>query len=266
MIRIGCSGWSYPEWAPSFYPSGNTNFLRYYVRKFSTVEINTTFYADPSPKSVKSWINGAAERKDFLFSVKMPGAISHELLLSDLETAISRAVNFENSPLSEIAAHGKLGACLIQLPPSAGKSSISAILRFVSSLASKRFRYVVEPRNMELIHDRMFISDLLSQGAGYVFTDSPVSTLENISPATYVRLHGRNREGWTAHLDKSSRYDYDYSGSELGRIAELISEMSPGSRDVFVYFNNHPHGNAPRNARDLQMMLGLGKDPQSTLF
>jgi len=45
---IGCSGWSYDDWVGRFYPSDlakkKGEWLSYYSRFFSTVEINSTFY------------------------------------------------------------------------------------------------------------------------------------------------------------------------------------------------------------------------------
>ena len=49
MIRIGTSGYSYPEWRGSFYPEKfpTGKMLPYYAERFSTVEINNTFYRMP---------------------------------------------------------------------------------------------------------------------------------------------------------------------------------------------------------------------------
>ena len=45
MIRIGTSGYNYPEWRGSFYPEKfpTGKMLPYYAARFSTVEINYTF-------------------------------------------------------------------------------------------------------------------------------------------------------------------------------------------------------------------------------
>ena len=39
-IRVGCSGWMYDSWRAGLYPEG----LERYAERFSTVEINSTFY------------------------------------------------------------------------------------------------------------------------------------------------------------------------------------------------------------------------------
>ncbi len=45
-IWVGTSGYNYPEWRGSFYPDKfpTAKMLPYYAERFSTVEINYTFY------------------------------------------------------------------------------------------------------------------------------------------------------------------------------------------------------------------------------
>ncbi len=57
MIWIGTSGYNYPEWKGSFYPSdlAAAKMLPYYAARFPTVEINYTFYRMPNEKLVGGW-------------------------------------------------------------------------------------------------------------------------------------------------------------------------------------------------------------------
>ena len=57
MIWIGTSGYNYPEWKGSFYPSDlpAAKMLPYYAARFPTVEINYTFYRMPNEKLVGGW-------------------------------------------------------------------------------------------------------------------------------------------------------------------------------------------------------------------
>jgi uncharacterized protein YecE (DUF72 family) len=43
-VHVGTSGWSYPSWKPGFYPARTAakEFLSFYAKRFSTVELNTT--------------------------------------------------------------------------------------------------------------------------------------------------------------------------------------------------------------------------------
>ena len=51
--RIGCSGYYYKEWKEIFYPPGlhQKEWFSYYCRHFNTIEINSSFYKQPSLKS-----------------------------------------------------------------------------------------------------------------------------------------------------------------------------------------------------------------------
>ena len=54
MYWIGTSGYNYPEWKGSFYPSNlpQAKMLPYYAARFPTVEINYTFYRMPTERLV----------------------------------------------------------------------------------------------------------------------------------------------------------------------------------------------------------------------
>ena len=54
-LYIGTSGYSYKEWKGNSYPVGLSEkwMLHYYGEHFRTVEINNTFYAFPTCRSLK---------------------------------------------------------------------------------------------------------------------------------------------------------------------------------------------------------------------
>jgi uncharacterized protein YecE (DUF72 family) len=51
MIRVGTSGFSYPDWVGPFYPPGTRPpaMLPWYARHFDALEINFTYYRLPAP-------------------------------------------------------------------------------------------------------------------------------------------------------------------------------------------------------------------------
>jgi uncharacterized protein YecE (DUF72 family) len=61
----------------------------------------------------------------------------------------------------------------------------------------------------------------------------------------YVRMHGP---------DPVSMYAGEYPEAQLRRWADLIGEWDD-DRDVWMYFNNDPHGHAVRNASLLREIL-----------
>jgi uncharacterized protein YecE (DUF72 family) len=68
---VGTSGWSYPSWKPGFYPPElkPPEFLSYYARTFTTVELNTTGYRLPAEEQFRRW--AAATPDGFEFAPKM---------------------------------------------------------------------------------------------------------------------------------------------------------------------------------------------------
>ena len=84
MIRIGTSGYNYPEWKGRFYPAdlSAAKMLPYYADRFATVEINYTFYRMPTPKIVAGW--AAQVPESFMFTLKAPKRITHDRRLGDI--------------------------------------------------------------------------------------------------------------------------------------------------------------------------------------
>src|SRR5688572_14942098 len=111
MIRIGTSGYQYPEWKGKFYPAGFSTgkMLPYYAEHFCTTEINYSFYRIPAEKSLTAW--SAAVPDDFRFSFKAPKQISHVQALINVDETFQRFI-----AAIELMG-GKLGAVLVQLPP-----------------------------------------------------------------------------------------------------------------------------------------------------
>ena len=69
-LYAGTSGFSYPRWAPTFYPAGTRGdtLLRTYAERLPAVELNNTFYQHPTAAKIESWLAAAPE--GFRFTVK----------------------------------------------------------------------------------------------------------------------------------------------------------------------------------------------------
>ena len=111
-IRVGISGWTYAPWRGVFYPKGlpQSRELAYAAERFSTIEINGTFYCLQRPSSFASW--ASVTPPNFVFSVKGSRFITHMLKLRNAEQALA---NFFASGL--LALGPKLGPILWQFPP-----------------------------------------------------------------------------------------------------------------------------------------------------
>ena len=111
MIVVGTSGYNYPEWKGTSYPEkiSARKMLPYYAARFTTVEVNYTFYRLPSEKTLDGWL--AATPEGFAFTLKASRRITHDARLKDCEEQLT--VFCERARRLD----PKLGVLLFQLPP-----------------------------------------------------------------------------------------------------------------------------------------------------
>src|SRR5262245_50987066 len=132
MVLVGTSGYNYPEWKGSFYPSDlpTAKMLAYYATRFQTVEINYTFYRMPTPKLVAGW--AAQVPENFRFTLKAPRRITHDKRLRP--TDVSEALQGFMTAAAELGP--RRGALLFQLPPTF-KKDVGVLNEFLSLLPPK---------------------------------------------------------------------------------------------------------------------------------
>src|SRR5436305_13025818 len=97
MIWVGTSGFQYPEWKGTFYPEtlSTAKMLPFYAARFSTTEINYSFYRIPSEKTLTNW--SAATPSQFRFSMKAPQEITHVRKLRGCDEVLRRFCDVLNS-------------------------------------------------------------------------------------------------------------------------------------------------------------------------
>src|SRR5438128_360133 len=110
-FHVGTSGYSYKEWKGSFYPAKfrQEDMLSYYAERFSTVEINNTFYRMPDVSLLESWAQQVPET--FRFVLKSPQLITHLKRLKDAEEPTRTFLRVA------AALKNRRGPLLFQLPP-----------------------------------------------------------------------------------------------------------------------------------------------------
>ena len=251
-ILIGTSGFGYSDWTGKhektkipFYPSILTEQQRlaYYSEVFPTVEINTSFYHFPRLNVVKKWEKHAPE--NFIFSFKIPKAITHEKKLVDFAQDLERFLDTMQSGLRR-----KIGPALLQLPPkfSDEQKNRNALAVFLRHWPSD-LKLAVEFRQRSWVKHLNQTTDLLSRyNAAFCIVDEPL--LPPITPVTtdfsYIRFHGHGLKIW---------YQYRYSHKELVVWKKKIERLQESTKEIYTYFNNHPAGHAPANARQLAILL-----------
>ena len=265
MMRLGTQGWNYAAWVGPFYPSGTrpADFLTTYARAFDTVEVDSTFYAIPSERTVLGW----AERtpNEFVFSLKMPREVTHDRRLRGTDELVSTF-------LDRVRLLGpKLGVVLVQFGPDFGISNFRDLSRFLGTLPTD-VRFAVEFRQAQWITSEL-LELLRDRGVALALNDGPwiprETLLELASRPTagfsYVRWMGPDR-----NITDFSHVQVDRS-RELEAWTVALRTLRELSR-AFGYTNNHFAGHGPATAREVQRLLGIEPvDPrtlgdQMTLF
>jgi len=244
-FHIGAQGFSARDWVGTFYPprTQSGSYLDFYARVFDTVEMNTTFYAIPSPAQVQEW----AERTPpgFVFTAKLPKAITHEKRLVDAETELGYFCR------SVRGFGAKLGAAVIQLPPSFSRESQPDLERFLA-LLPEDIRFAIEFRHRSWQAEEV-VALLRGRGLAWCmndFRDLPPLTVATADFA-YLRLNGYHDE-----FERITHVQRDRSG-ELDRWAQVLQDMSSNISHAYIYVNNHYAGHAPATINDLRERLGL---------
>jgi len=258
MIYIGTSGFSYDDWRDVFYPPGldKRDFLAYYSAQFSTLELNSSFYAVPSPSLIGNLVNHTPEF--FQLVVKAYRGITHER-----EAGVDSNLATFLEALIPLADSGKLAAILLQFPYSFHYGPQE--MNFLDSLLARLSGYptVVEFRNARWMKRQVW-ELLRAHDAALCCVDEP--RLPGLMPPEivctsrrlgYVRFHGRNAAKWWKHEEAWERYDYLYRETELEEWVRDIKWLAGKTEKTFIFFNNHREGQAVKNARQMSLLLGL---------
>lgn len=241
-IRIGTAGWSLYRVAEAF-PVEGTGLQRYAAR-FNAVEINTSFYRPHQPKTYARW--AASTPPDFRFAVKVPKTITHERRLADIDEPLARFLD-ECSALGE-----KLGALLIQLPPSL-KFDLVEVERFLTAWRRRTpGATVIEPRHADWFTPEA--AALLSAFQVARVAADPARVSEAAEPGgwpglTYHRLHG-------SPVMYRSAYEAPF-------LAKLAGDLVAGdaTAEAWCVFDNTQLGAAGHDALKLMEMVKAHSAP-----
>jgi uncharacterized protein YecE (DUF72 family) len=233
--RVGTSGWHYQHWSGRFYPRElpKSAWLEFYSHRFSTVELNNSFYHLPSEATFAAWRKRSPE--GFVFAVKVSRFITHIKRLGEADEAVDTFL--------VRARHlgGKLGPLLYQLPPGMKRDG-DRLEQFLRILPGD-VQHVFEFRNRSWLDDGVY--ELLRRyGAGFCVYHMPDFSTPVLATAdfAYIRFHGAGE-----------MYGGCYPDAELEEWAARIAGLKVSS--VYVYFNNDIGGHAVRNAQTLARLL-----------
>ena len=242
-LYIGCAGWSVSRDAISEFPESGSHLERY-AAVFRSVEINSSFHRPHRRTTYAKW---AASVPDyFRFSVKLPKTITHAKRLSADELLATF--------LHEVGGLGtKLGALLVQLPPSA-EFDAKAAGEFLEGLRSRHTGDVfIEPRHKTWFGQvaNKVLAELKIGRVGADPAMIPVAAEPGgISGRVYFRLHG-----------SPQIYYSSYTTSYLDALAFRVISHARSGGIVWCMFDNTIRGAATANALYLAKKIALSDRP-----
>jgi uncharacterized protein YecE (DUF72 family) len=290
-ILVGTSSWADPGFVEEWYPQGMPakDRLPYYAERFPVVEVNSSFYAVPERDTVGRWVRVTPD--GFVFDVKLHRLLSRHAsqlkelppelrddvqvsergrvaLTPELESAMLDQLKLAVEPLEKA---GKLRAFLLQLTPAFAphKNELTELDSLIEALAphpvAVEFRHRGWVRGERAEKTLAYLSE---RRAAFVCVDAPPEDQIPIMPPldavtrddlAYLRLHGRNAEGYLRGKTVAERFGWRYSDEELEEVGERVRGLAEQAGEVHVLFNNNRGDDAPTAAQ--RFMSLLGQDP-----
>ncbi len=292
-IVVGTSSWADPGFVEDWYPQGlpARERLPWYAERFEAVEVNSTFYAIPSRAAVERWAQATPD--GFRFDVKLHRLLSRHaggldslppdlrervqtnergrvILTPELESELVERLKLELDPLVEAR---KLTALLLQLTPAftPRDNRLEELAPLVERL--RPFPVAIELRHRGWVRDEraeQTFAALSEIGAAWVGVDAPpgdhVPIMPPIDAVTddrlgYLRMHGRNTEGYLRGKTVAERFGWEYSDDELEEIAGRARTLAEQAQEVHAMFNNNRSADAPTAARRFRELVGQDPGP-----
>ena len=204
--------------------------LAYYVERFSTVEINATFYRMPNTKTVAGW--GAAAPLGFTYVLKAPQRITHFGRLRGVDEPLRYFCDTART------LGDKLGPLLFQLPPNFKKAADR--LGEVLAIMPDGFRVAFEFRHESWFDDEVYAL-LSSHNAALCIADTEEGTTPAVATADFGYLRLRAVE---------------YTDDDLKGWIATIDRVGAAWRDAHVFFKHEDSGSGPALARRFMALRG----------
>ena len=294
-VLIGTASWSSKTLVDSarFYPPGVSSAearLRYYASRFPLVEVDSSYYAMPTPATVQLWAERTPD--DFTMNVKAfrlftGHPTSPTVLAKDIRAALppNRKANLYLRDVSgeivdelwrrfiealmPLRVASKLGLVHFQFPPWLLRNAEghAHVRMCVERMAGHTLS--VEFRQQSWFADERAVASTLAfereLGVVHTVVDGPqgfansVPALWEVTHPHYalLRLHGRNVETWNIKgaSDSSERFNYDYPEAELNELAQKVKRIAAQALSTHVVFNNNMEDQGQRNAASLSAFL-----------
>jgi uncharacterized protein YecE (DUF72 family) len=197
--------------------------LPYYSERFSTVEINYTYYRTPNAKILSGW--SEVTPQGFKFTLKAPKRITHVARLKDCADLLQYFAK------TAATLGPKLGVLFFQLPPYL-KKDLALLDAFLDAFPSD-VKAAFEFRHQSWLNDEVYARLRAKNLALCVAESEKLSTpVEITADYAYFRLR-----------------DEGYTPLDIARWAQTIHDKTSACTDAFVYFKHEEAGKGPEFAR-----------------
>ncbi len=242
-IYVGCTGFNYDSWHTlkgGFYPPKikQTELLDYYVTKFATTEINSTYYNIPKKETVERWKKSLP--KDFIITAKIPQIISLANNLAHTKEKLNEFLDVM-APLDK-----NIGPLVLQLSPSFENKfkKIEELEQFFNMFPLDKYQLVVELRHESWYTDELYAL-LNTYDVGMVSSFLPYlpfKIFEEVKKSiVYWRIIGSH------DLDISLGKEIIDRNEETNNLLEKFEYTFKVKKPevCYIYINNHFTGFAP---------------------
>jgi len=230
-VRVGTSGYNFPEWKGTFYPAKTpeSKMLAYYAQRLGTVEINYTFYRMPNAKTIVGW--DTATPAAFTFVLKAPQRITHIARLRDVDESLRYFLETARK------LGPKLGPILFQLPPNF-KKDLDRLNDLLTQFPAD-LRCAWEFRHESWFGDDVYEALRVGNAALCVAdTENGHTPLVATADFGYIRLR-----------------DEGYQTKDLEQWSKSVKELGKGWRDAFIFFKHEESGIGPKLAQQFATLL-----------
>ena len=228
-LRTGTSGFAYPGWIPRFYPAGTRGdgLLRHYASRLDAVELNNTFYQQPSASKIAAWLD--ATPASFRFSVKAQRGGSFRSMNGTPEPGLP----WLTEPYR--AFGDRLGTVLFRVPDGLRRDDVRLAALLDAWPAGLPLTLEFQDPSW---HVDETLAALAAAGAVLCTTESPDDpeppTLRRTGPFLYLRLRR-----------------HDYAADELTTWADRLEPFLAAGDDAYVFFRHDETGRGPELAAAL---------------
>ncbi|MGV9252138.1 DUF72 domain-containing protein [Streptomyces sp. NPDC003697] len=276
-ILVGACSWTDPMLVRSgWYPVGSRSAegrLRHYATRLPIVEVDSSYYALPSERNSRLWVERTPD--GFVFDVKAFSLLTGHPTRSALLPEGVRGDPRDPAVLDEVwdrfagaveplRRAGRLGSVLFQFPPWFRPGARAE--EFLEQCAGRtdkwpvavEFRHPAWWREEQadatsaLLRRYGFAAVAVDMAQGLPSSIPPVAPVTS-SRLSVVRFHGRSAAWGTG--SKEDRFRHDYTDGELAEWVPRLSSLAGRVEQLHVLFNNCCGDAAVRAAERMRELL-----------